>query len=139
MDSAPSQLDVRAEPDVHGHPAKTPVPHARLRQAKLHAVLGFIDSSLNSRITVRDIAAVACLSPFHFSRAFTATVGCPPHAYLTLRRVEKAKYLLRSRPELSLKAIAGCVGYRTQTQLAGVFSKVVGISPARYRRGYAGR
>jgi AraC family transcriptional regulator len=110
-----------------------------LGETKLRMVLEHIESSLHTRLGVAAMAAVAGLSRFHFSRAFTKTVGQSPHAYLTGRRIELAKRLLRERPELSLAQISTLVGYRTHTQFAGVFGRVVGTTPGRYRRGFAGR
>jgi AraC-like DNA-binding protein len=106
---------------------------AGLSESRLHTILRFIESSPDLRLSVAEMAAAVHLSPFHFSRAFTKTVGQSPHAYLTLRRIERAKLLI-ARGEMSLSAIATQVGFRTQAHFTGVFSRFVGVTPSRYRQ-----
>jgi AraC family transcriptional regulator len=43
------------------------------------------------------MAAVARLSAYHFARQFKAATGLPPHQYVIMRRVERAKQLLQGR------------------------------------------
>jgi AraC family transcriptional regulator len=45
-------------------------------------------------LTIARLAAVACLSRFHFSRAFKAAVGRSPHHYVSAKRLELAQQLL---------------------------------------------
>ena len=42
---------------------------------RLQRVLQFVDDNLQNPIHLRDLAAVANLSPFHFSRTFRETTG----------------------------------------------------------------
>jgi AraC-like DNA-binding protein len=48
---------------------------------------------LGWEISLRDLAALAQLSPFHFARAFKQCE--PPHRYHMVRRIELAKALLK--------------------------------------------
>jgi AraC family transcriptional regulator len=105
---------------------------AGLSEIRLHAILEFIEASLHLRVSVADMAAVVHLSPFHFSRAFTKTVGQAPHTFLTLRRLERAKQLLATG-DLPLRAIARQVGYRAHSHFTDVFVRFVGMTPRRYR------
>src|SRR5204862_6273991 len=61
----------------------------------------FIHASLESSLTLSGIAAAACLSPFHFLRGFKALFRMTPHEYLSLCRIERAKFLLE-RTELPI-------------------------------------
>lgn len=106
---------------------------AGLSERRLHAILKFIESAPELRLSVAEMAAAVHLSPFHFSRAFTRTVGQSPHAFLTLRRVERAKLLI-ARGEMSLSSIATHVGFRTHAHFTSVFSRLVGMTPSRYRQ-----
>ena len=45
--------------------------------------------------TLTDLAGVACLSPYHFSRSFKRSVGVGPQRYVIQSRLERAKTLLR--------------------------------------------
>ena len=73
------------------------------------------------------------LSPFHFARAFRATVGLPPHRYQMLRRLERAKVLLREtdRPvtDVTLE-----VGFSDPSYLARLLKRETGLTPMAYRR-----
>ena len=49
---------------------------------RLQRVLQFVDDNLQNPIHLRDLAAVANLSPFHFSRTFRETTGQSPHRFV---------------------------------------------------------
>ncbi|HBE36619.1 MAG TPA: hypothetical protein DD990_36360 [Cyanobacteria bacterium UBA11368] len=51
------------------------------------------------------MAAIAQLSPYHFSRAFKQSTGISPHQYVIQCRVERAKQLLR-QGKMSISEIA---------------------------------
>jgi transcriptional regulator GlxA family with amidase domain len=53
----------------------TLTPH-RLDDVRLRRVLAYIEEHLAEDISICDLANVACLSMFHFTRAFAATMGC---------------------------------------------------------------
>ena len=54
------------------------------------------DARYSDPLSVADLAAVAGLSPAHFSRQFKQTFGESPHQYLLTRRLERAAALLRT-------------------------------------------
>jgi AraC family transcriptional regulator len=62
----------------------TLTPH-RLDDRRLRRVLAYVNERLAEDISVGDLANVACLSIFHFTRAFAATMGVPPHRYVSWR------------------------------------------------------
>ena len=66
----------------------------RLDDRRLRRVLAYIEEHLAEDITVADLANVACLSIFHFTRAFAAAMGVPPHRYVSRRRLETAKAMI---------------------------------------------
>src|SRR5258708_32484980 len=67
---------------------------AGLDRRRLTRVLDYIGANLEDDLTLARLAAVACLSRFHFSRAFKAAVGRSPHHYVSAKRLELAKQLL---------------------------------------------
>ena len=79
-----------------------------------------------------ELAAAACLSPFHFARAFQRTTGKTPYAYLLERRIARAKDRL-SHSSLSLVEIAQETGFATQSGFTRAFTKATGIPPGRFR------
>jgi transcriptional regulator GlxA family with amidase domain len=79
------------------------------------------------------LAAIALVSPAHFTRTFRATFGETPHRYLQRRRVERAMFLLR---ETSHSATDICfkVGFESPGTFSRTFRDIVGKSPRAYRR-----
>ncbi|MGZ5072404.1 MAG: helix-turn-helix domain-containing protein [Usitatibacter sp.] len=109
-----------------------PRPRAGLAPHKLNSVLAHIEEHIAESVSVRRLAEAVHTSPFHFARMFKVAVGYPPHLYVTLLRMERAKDLLVNSA-LPLVEIAGCVGYQTQAHFTGVFHKHVGSTPRTYR------
>jgi len=93
----------------------------------------YIEDNLGSKMALRDLAGTVALSPGHFSRAFKQSLGSSPMAYLAARRVERAKLMMTSTRE-RLTEIALACGFADQSHLTKSFSRVVGISPRRWRR-----
>jgi AraC family transcriptional regulator len=93
----------------------------------------YIQAHLSSELTLASMARVACLSPYHFSRAFRKSTGISPHQYILRTRVETAKHLLRAS-HLSLSEIAFRVGFFDQSHLARHFKRRYGVSPRTFRR-----
>ena len=100
---------------------------------RLRRVLDFIDARLGSDITVADLAEVACLSRFHFLRAFKGATGVTPHRYLSDRRLDHAKALLR-QGDISLGDLAQACRFTSQANFSRAFRRAVGVSPGAYRR-----
>jgi AraC-like DNA-binding protein len=79
-----------------------------------------------------ELAELLGTTRFALSRAFRATYGLPPHAYLTQYRVRKACTLIRRGAGLAGAATA--VGFVDQAHLSRHFRKTLGITPGQYRR-----
>jgi AraC family transcriptional regulator len=101
-----------------------------LPRARLRAVVEYVEDHLDARPTLEQMAALARLSVYHFARQFKAATGLPPHQYVILRRVERAKQLLQG--DLSLAEIAACAGFSDQSQFSRHFKRLVGVTPRRF-------
>src|SRR5258706_2958315 len=99
---------------------------------KLQRVLAFIEQHLADPVRIERLAAAVHMSPFHFARLFKQATGQPPHAYLTARRVERAKELL-SDACLPLIHVAANVGFQTQGHFTEVFRRHAGMTPRHFR------
>ncbi len=117
-------------------PTSPPPPAARgaLDAARLRRVTDFIEAHLGEELTVEALAGQACLSPFHFARAFKAATGSAPHRYLTDRRIGRARALV-AEGRLPLAEIAGICGFSSQPHLTYWFKRIVGTTPGAYREG----
>jgi AraC family transcriptional regulator len=109
-------------------PARAP----SLDAHRLKRVLDFVEARLGDDISLDDLAAEACLSPFHFSRLFRDATGKSPHRYLTERRIETAKRSLRA-DGASLAEIALDSGFGSQANFIRAFRKATGMTPGQQR------
>ena len=103
-----------------------------LTASQLSRAKELIEANLSGDVSLAYLARECGLSPTHFARAFRQSVGIPPHRWLLLRRVEKAKSLLE-HAAMSLGEIAKATGFADQSHLIRVFSKLVGMTPRAWR------
>ncbi|WP_435840024.1 helix-turn-helix domain-containing protein [Streptomyces chilikensis] len=99
----------------------------RLRRAR-----DTMDRDYAEPLDVPALAAVALMSPGHFSRSFRAAFGETPYSYLMTRRVERAKALLR-RGDLSVTEVCFAVGCTSLGSFSSRFTELVGETPSAYR------
>ena len=83
--------------------------------------------------TVSDLAAIAAVSRSTLAARFKQVVGQGPLEYLTGWRIELAADRLRLGDE-TVAAIAGQVGYGSESALSNAFKRITGASPRDYRR-----
>ena len=107
-------------------------PSNGLSRERLSRVCDYIETHLDDRLTLANLAGVACLSPYHFSRSFKQAVGVGPQRYVMHRRVERAKALMR-RTDRPLALIAQEVGFADQSHLTAVFRREIGVTPGQFR------
>lgn len=93
----------------------------------------YIGRNLGRRISVAELAQVACLSPSHFHVQFKDCTGLTPHQYLLKARLDRASRLLRESP-LPLVRIAEECGFSSQSALTTAMRRYLGLTPRRLRR-----
>ena len=96
-------------------------------------VRDYIEEHLDDNISLAKLAGLARLSPFHFDRAFKQSFELPPHRYLTLRRIERAKELL-GQTDLSVTRIGFNVGFGNTSSFSVAFRRETGVTPTDFRR-----
>jgi AraC family transcriptional regulator len=105
----------------------------RLDERRLRRVLDYVEEHLADDIAVADLANVASLSIFYFTRAFSAAVGMPPHRYVSQRRLEWAKTMIAAGGT-SIAEMAFVCGFSSQSSFTRAFRRATGLTPAMYRR-----
>ncbi len=96
-------------------------------------VSDYVEEHLAETVLLSQLAEVARLSPFHFSRAFKQSFGLPPLRYVTSRRIERAKALLAG--ESSITQVGVAVGFGETSSFTTAFRRHTGVTPTAFRRG----
>ncbi|WP_374147652.1 helix-turn-helix domain-containing protein [Sphingomonas sp. 28-63-12] len=105
----------------------------RLSPARLARVIDFVEARLDQEISLADMAQVAGLSPFHFSRVFKLATGETPYHFLGSRRLNRARALLLGGP-MPLAELALHCGFASQSHFTAAFTKAMGMPPGRFRK-----
>jgi AraC family transcriptional regulator len=92
----------------------------------------YLHAHLGSQIRLADVAAAACLSPFHLLRTFQAAFRQTPHEYLQQCRLERAKFLLE-KTRIPITAICLDCGFASLGSFSALFHKSCGMSPRKWR------
>jgi AraC-like DNA-binding protein len=108
------------------------------RVASLRNARDLIDLRFAEPIDLDRMAAEAGFSKFHFARVFKDTYGETPANYLTRRRVERAKDLLRSA-NLTVTEVCLLVGFSSPGSFSSRFTELVGMSPRSFQQASAAR
>ena len=102
---------------------------------RLKRVLDYIAETLETNISLSQLAAIAGMSPHYFSELFKQSTGRAPHNYVLLRRIERAKQQLRD-PKRSVIEAGLDAGFQNASHFARVFRKLEGSTPSRFRSDY---
>jgi AraC family transcriptional regulator len=104
-----------------------------LDDTRLKRVLEYMAEHISDKITLDELAKVACFSIFHFARVFTLAVGVPPHRHLSRMRLEIAMAALATS-RLALSEIALNTGFSSQASFNRAFRRATGMTPGEYRK-----
>ena len=104
-----------------------------LSRARVRRLVDYIEQHLGEDLSLEALAAEVGLSPLYLVRAFRSAVGQSPHQYVVARRVEQARRLL-TVTTLPIAEISLATGFSSQSHLTSWFRRLVGVSPAVYRK-----
>ena len=92
----------------------------------------YMTEHLREPLRVSALAALAGLSPAHFTALFKAQTGCAPRDYLQMLRLHRAAELLRDT-SLPVKEIASRLGYQDQFHFSRQFKALHRLPPVQFR------
>ena len=93
----------------------------------------YIDSNLQTELTLSALAKKCFYNPSYFSRVFKEKFGTSLVEYVTRKRLDAAMELL-CNTGLSVNAISLRVGFADRSNFYHAFSKYVGGTPSEYRK-----
>lgn len=94
----------------------------------------FIEDNCNMRLTVDDLSARYGYTASYINRLFKKECGMSPLQYQTSLRMEHAKRLLKTRPEMDIRSIAQAIGYEDAGYFSRVFKNELGTTPSEWSR-----
>lgn len=112
-------------------PPSSDVPQQHLEIVRW--VLEFIEGRFREGTPLATIARSVGVSRSHLCRIFRRVTGQSLKSFLTRRRMQAAKVMLRN-PEVMIQEVAVTVGFRDISHFDRVFRRLEGQSPSSYRR-----
>jgi AraC family transcriptional regulator len=102
-------------------------------QRRLAGVLRHIEADPQATPDLEQLAALACMSKYHFLRRFRRALGITPHQYLLRQRLQRAaRALLESRAPVATLAFEA--GFGDLSTFNAQFRAAFGTSPGGFRR-----
>jgi len=106
----------------------------RSYEQRLDRVVQFIHEHLEEDIPIERLAEVACLSPYHWHRIYTAMRGETVATTVKRMRLQRAADRLANTNQPIIE-IARHAGYEALASFGRAFKAVYGQAPAEYRAG----
>jgi AraC-like DNA-binding protein len=107
---------------------------AGLRDDAVGRALGLLHGTPAHPWTLDELAAGVAMSRSAFADRFTTLVGQPPMQYLAQWRMQLAARRLATG-NAKIAALAEEVGYESEEAFSRAFKRLMGVSPAAWRRG----
>lgn len=101
---------------------------------RLDSVTRYLDTHIDRRVSVAELARAAGLSESWFAHAFKQTTGLSPQRWQMQRRIDRASAMMRAHPARPLAEIAAATGFADQAHLTRAFRAEKGVPPATWRR-----
>lgn len=129
---------LRFHRQIHEQAARVPAIRDSTRQELFRRLLigrEYMHSHLSQPVSLTTVSRSACLSPFHFHRAFTQAFQQTPHNYLTSIRLAHARRMIESG-SLVLDACLDA-GFASPAAFTRLFRSQYGEKPSEVRKQFA--
>lgn len=103
-----------------------------LSNSQIGAAIRYIKENLGKNLNLADSAKICNMSVSQFMRIFKKETGMTFKEYVSLKRVEKAKYLLVNTNK-SIAEISESLGMEDSSYFTKVFKKYTGTCPKDYK------
>ena len=110
-----------------------PLDAAAPTAAMVDKVRTYVESHLDDRITLSDLAGHVGVSTFHLQRTFKRETGLSPAQYAAARRAERFRRELKQGANVTRATYDA--GYSSSSRLYAVSNAQLGMTPSTYRRG----
>lgn len=97
-------------------------------------VTHYLSAQFAMPVSIEQMAETLGYNRAYLSRVFKRATGMTPVTFLLRLRIDKARLLLRERPELTVEQIAASVGIPDALYFSKQFKRIYEQSPSSYRR-----
>ncbi len=108
-----------------------------LIDSRIHDALLTIEKSRGRIPSNTELADAAFLSKDAFIRVFRKEMGMSPHQYILKNKMQEAAMQLLHNKAVGIEEVARDCGFEDRNYFTRIFTKVIGVSPARYRSMYS--
>jgi AraC-like DNA-binding protein len=105
---------------------------------KLSGVIKHMENHFAEALSMKDMAAVAGLSPAHFNRLFKAVLKMTPTEYLLSLRIHEAQRLL-TQSSANIAEVAMKAGLFDQSHFTKKFRSATGVTPREFLQRFRSR
>ena len=123
----------------YGHQQQDGTDHAEVHELSeqdkqfLTKAMAIITNQIESNnVNVDELASELAMSTSQFRRRLLATTGETPQGYITNIRMQKARYLLDTTPDMTILDVAKGCGYNDQSSFTRAFKRFFGVTPSDY-------
>ncbi len=106
---------------------------ASVRRHRVNRVINYMHDNFDRQVDLLELATVACLSKFHFSRTFTRNCLQSPLSYLWQLRLERAARRLVLEPCQPITEIALASGFSSLQTFSQSFKTYLHSNPQEFR------
>jgi len=105
----------------------------RLSARQLRILIEFIETNLDKKLHLTDLASVAGVGTTRLKTLFRNSTGTPVHRYVIGRRIEYARAML-STTKMPASQVALAAGFTHQSHMASTMRRVLGHAPSEIKR-----
>ncbi len=101
---------------------------------RMEMLVKFIEENLDKELNLKILTEHAKIEKSYLTNLFKENMGQTPMRYITLRRINKAKNLLRDEKKHSIEFISSECGFSDMFYFSKCFKKETGMTPSKYRK-----
>lgn len=111
-----------------------PIVNAASLMEELNLLMAQKKPFINNKLRLEDLAAALEVNRGKLSRLLNEEYGQGFAHYVNCHRIQEAKNLIKTRPELTLEGIGYEAGFNSKSSFFETFKKITGLTPAQYKK-----